>query len=696
MRVTSTLVCLVVCSGCGSSLVDSDAAANADAQAVSDGFSLADATPVAEFDLQFTDPDYGPFSGGTEVMVRGNGFAEGLEVLFGGRFVEPLDLEIVDSRRAIVRTPPGNPGAADVEVRLGSERALLAAAFDYEAITVEPGSGSVAGGTFVTITGFGTHFDAATVVTFDGLPLTGVTVVNEQMLTGTSPPGIAGSADVVVDTGVAVHEARRSYTYLITADPFAGGMGGGPINGTVNVVVIDANTKNGVDDAFVVIGDPQSSPLQGLADDLGQITFSSPGLEGPITVTAAAAGYETSVFSTFDAQDITIMLRRPPEPATGPLPPGPQVARIYGHVLFGDIVGIGSPTWGLVPEPRTPTEVKRLYVTTTAPNPFSSSYAPNGFIEYEGYDPDKTAWAFEIGARPSALAVVAIAGLYDEADDPSGTGVSGFEPFAMGVTRGVIVGPGENVMNVDVVVNLPLDTALQVELVDPPALDTPGWRGPIEYIIRPFLDFGGEGVIAMNKNGLAIPPEPEVRPNYYYFAEGAESLLLTGMAPLTGAVGDGSYGFIAGAYSESRSNPYSVRVARGYSEVGAPLLIDDFLGTPRPIDPAPSEVASDQAIRFAAEPPSTGAATFNVHLFSDAEGVSLLRIYSRGDVFDVDIPDLTGAGLAPFPALQDISWTFYRITVPNTTFDTFNYRQLSALYWSAYAVDSYWVQFPGD
>ena len=107
---------------------------------------------------------------------------------------------------------------------------------------------------------------------------------------------------------------------------------------------------------------------------------------GPVTVTAAAPTYQTTVFAGFDAQDITIFLSRSPTPQPGPLPPGRDNGRIHGHVLFGETLGIGSPHWDLVPEPRTPTEVKRLYVTTTAASPFSSTYPPDDWIEYQGFD----------------------------------------------------------------------------------------------------------------------------------------------------------------------------------------------------------------------------------------------------------------------------------------------------------------------
>jgi hypothetical protein len=43
-------------------------------------------------------------------------------------------------------------------------------AFTFDAIALDPPSGSVAGGTFVTVTGFGTDFVDGAVVTFDGVP----------------------------------------------------------------------------------------------------------------------------------------------------------------------------------------------------------------------------------------------------------------------------------------------------------------------------------------------------------------------------------------------------------------------------------------------------------------------------------------------------------------------------------------------
>jgi hypothetical protein len=115
---------------------------------------------------------------------------------------------------------------------------------------------------------------------------------------------------------------------------------------------------------------------------------------------------------------------------------------------------------------------------------------------------------------------------------------------------------------------------------------------------------------------------------------------------------------------------------------------------PRPVDPLPNSQASAPHLVIADEGEATGQATFNYHLLRHSSGQQLFRILARGDVMEIDLPDLTGEGFPPLPAGEDIEWTFWRIAIPGTTFDQFNYRMLSALYWSAYAADSYFVQFP--
>ena len=654
--------------------------------------AAGDAGPDAAgaFAVQYADPDHGPFTGGTALVVRGAGFADGDEVWIGGRRVAGAELQ--DSRHWKVVAPPGEPGARDVEVhRADGAVAAKPGGFTYEAIAVDPPSGSVAGGTYVTISGLGTDFGAATQVTFDGVAAAGVTVLGAEALTAYTPPGTAGDANVVVTTATATYRADRGYTYYLTGDPFAGGMSGGPIAGALNVVVTDAYSGDGVAGAFVAVGDPNTTPWKGAADALGQITFSGTGLVGPVSVVTTAPGYEVASFDCFDATNLTVFLRPvvPPQP-TGPPGVGTEDGAIRGHVVFGDTLGLGSPLWSIVPEPRTATEKKRVYVTTTGTSIFGQPRQATTPIDYS-YDPDQLAWPFEIPARPGAWAVVAVAGLYDPAEDPGGNGAQGFEPFAIGAARGVLVGPGQTRDGVDVVVDIPLDSALAVDLVDPPPVGDPGRDGPLQHVVKAIVDLGGEGTISLGAHGLPAPPGGDP-PGVYTLPDGVDSVLITGAPALSHALGDASYALVAGAYTYGGS-PMSARIVRGIDGT-QPVEVAGFVGLPRPVDPAPDGVASSSRHAVFAPEGETLTPTFHLHYLTAEDGSPVWTAVTCAAETDVPLPDLSSIGLVWPPSGQQLYWQLWSIEVPGADYDQYTYRWNGSLHWEAYAADHAWVEFP--
>ncbi|MFH0903508.1 MAG: IPT/TIG domain-containing protein, partial [Pseudomonadota bacterium] len=266
--------------------------------------------------IDFIDPNHGPFAGGTEVTIRGRGFAVNLGIMFGDRYVDPLDIEIVDNRRIIVKgTPPGDPGLADVVIFTeDGPAAEKKEAFRYEAIHVDPPNGSVAGGTFVRVKGFGTKFAEGDTVTFGDNAMANPVVTGEQEIVGFAPPGIAGAVDVTVAGSWGSITATSAYAYLDTSDPFAGGLGGGPINGTLNVTVINSNTNDGVPGAWVDVSFPDDVDVGNYTNEWGEVTFSAPSFVGPVKVTAALGGFEMASIMVFDSQDVTIFLKPVPPP----------------------------------------------------------------------------------------------------------------------------------------------------------------------------------------------------------------------------------------------------------------------------------------------------------------------------------------------------------------------------------------------
>ena len=186
-------------------------------------------------------PDHGPFIGGNVSILRGAGFDDLSQVTFDTHAVQPADHTLIDTRRLQVVVPAGDVGTVDVSIMVGDLTFTLPDGYTYVALCVDPNRGSVAGGTFVNIVGAGTAFEAGDTVLFGRTPCSDLTIVSATRITCRSPATSAGTVDVTVVRGADSTEtvAVDAYTYYDTADPFSGGLGGGPANGTINVTVID-------------------------------------------------------------------------------------------------------------------------------------------------------------------------------------------------------------------------------------------------------------------------------------------------------------------------------------------------------------------------------------------------------------------------------------------------------------------------
>ena len=645
---------------------------------------IPDAQPLPALRVDYADPDHGPFVGGTEVTLRGRGFLAGMTVTVGGKRVDPVDLEVVDTNRAVIKTPAGTPGDADIEVIAGENQTLREDVFLYEPIYLEPAAGAISGGTYVRIRGLGTNFLASDIVSFDGKAMTGVQIINAQELVGFTPSGVAGGADVrILAAAGGELFAQNGFTYENAVDPLFAGMGGGPIHGSVNITLVDGFTENGIPMAVAVLGDPETSPYYGITDPFGQVTISAPGLVGPVTLTAGHKKYESGTLAGFDASTVAMFLQPLPDltlpPPQGPFPPGRAPGNVSGDVVFGGTTGIGTTDWDLVPEPRTDTERKRTYVFPTARDIFSGDVnpGPGGIIDFE---PGESAWHYDIPVRPTAFALVALAGLYDPEIDPDGAGPQPkglFTPYAMGVLRNVLVGPGDRLENLSIVINIPLDSGIKVVLDDAPALRDFA-TGPDEYRVNAFIDLGGEGVIRL--------------PGSRSVFRSAPSTILTGLAPISLGISDGSYTIAAGTYS-TRGSPTSLVIKRGVRDLSQPVVVEGFVGIQRAIDPPDGESSTNRRLAVDLEG-GTGVPTFRHYRLIDlANGFPVWRVIARGDQPSIPLYSLQRFGLDPMATGRELYWSAYSVHIPGGNFDTFNYGQLNANYWRAYSIATFTATF---
>jgi hypothetical protein len=690
MRVTvssglgSWLACVIALAGCSTVLEGGDEprpGAGADA---APPVAIADAQPLPALRVDYADPDHGPFVGGTEVVLRGRGFVAGMTVTVGGKLVEAIDLEVIDGNRAVILTPAGAPGQADIHIVAGEHETTREDVFLYEPIYLEPRTGAIAGGTYVRVRGLGTSFAPSDIVLLDGRAMSGVQVINGQELIGYTPAGVAGGADVRVVSALGGELfAEDGFTYETTVDPLFAGMGGGPIEGSLNVTLVDAFTEDGIEMAVVALGDPETTPYWGVTDPFGQVTISAPGLAGPVTLTAGHPRYESGAMVGFDARNLAMFLQPlPPDPTeippSGPFPPGRAPGRVSGDVVFGGTTGIGTTDWDLVPEPTSETQRKRTYVFTTARDIFSldPNPGPGGTIDFV---PGASAWEYSIAVRPTAFALVALAGLYEDVD-PDGSGPlprGVFTPYAMGVQRNVLVGPGETLENVSIAINIPLDSGMKVELPDAPALQPAGDMGPDEYRVNAILDLGGEGVIRL--------------PGSRALFRDRRSTVLTALAPIAGAISDASYTIAAGAYSADGS-PYSIRILRGVRDLSRPVVVAGFIGAQRAVDPPDRGTTQARHLVVALDGGAQLPTFRQYRLINLDNGHPVWRVISRGDLDEVPLHRLTRFGL-PEMTTSELYWSATSVHIPGASFDTFNYGQLNANYWHAYSVATFDVAF---
>ena len=170
---------------------------------------------------------YGPPEGDTDVRIKGSGFAEGAQVLFGET---PSPEVVVKSASSIVaKSPKGVEGSVAVKVENGAGASAVETGdhFTYtdkpRVTGVSPDIGSEVGGTAVTITG--SEFLAGATVRFGAGPASSVTVNSATSITATAPAG-SGTVDVTVKTtnGTSATGAADKFTYVDGSPQGASGL----------------------------------------------------------------------------------------------------------------------------------------------------------------------------------------------------------------------------------------------------------------------------------------------------------------------------------------------------------------------------------------------------------------------------------------------------------------------------------------
>jgi len=628
-----------------------------------------DGAPPPPFTITQLEPDHGPVAGGTGVTIRGFGFTDGSRVFFGGLLVDPDLTAYQGPNRLQVVSPPGTVGPVDVRVlRPDGASTSFEGGFTYDVLSVDPPSGSITGGTFVRVQGAGTHFSEGAVAKIDGVPLESAERVSETLITGYTPPGAPGMKPVSVEDGTGIISVPDAFEYYDSADPINGGLGGGPIQGEVNVTVLDTYTEEPVPDAYVLMGADATSPYQAVTDASGRVTFSAPGLVGPQMLSVAAEDYERVSIIAFDARDVTVFLTPfvPPSPGTIP---GQSWSVVQGVVTFGGVeFGQGCDFDQMLPEAGEGEQrIIKVYQTVGDYDYLAAEPGETGTIR-EG-DDCVGGYTYSIYARPGSYAVYALAGIEDVT-------THAFTPYAMGIARGVLSNPDE-VVNADILVNQQMPFQMGFDLSLAPPLDMEA--GPVGYKVSLFVDLGGDGFIVRQDLQQSL-------------VDASQPVLMEHLPQLDGDLAGGQFTAMVEAHTNGQY-PYSKVYLTGLQTSDGTELVDTWLGIPQAVDPLPGGVPSTHRMIWSedgAEP------TFHVVMIKTfPDGDPYWRVYLAGAVRQFVLPDLygLGPGLEGYPG-GPMFWHVISVSVEGMSFDDFSYRYLNNKYWSATSGNGFPFSFP--
>lgn len=684
-------LCLAALSGCG------------DNRALLDVPALPAATPTVESEapedppdltpppqalaLARVVPDHGPFVGGRSVLLRGAGFAAGAQVFFGSRQLEPEDLFLEDTRRLGGVSPASEPGPVDVRVRVDGEEVLLEAGYTYDPIVLDPEMGSVSGGTRVRVQAFGELFEPGDVLRFGDRPCTTTEILssNEALcVTVAQDPRVV---DVQLERdGDVVLTVSHAFTYADTSDGLGGGLSGGAIDGVINVTVIDDLSGLPVPDAFVALGDP-GGDLVGRTDaQFGQVAFSAPDLRGPSTVTVSKRCYENGSIVDFDARDVTVFLRPwdclaclgldypngipldELRECQGPIGgSGRLVSSVGGDLLFPSSQEFGPSPWDIMPPATEETErVAYVFTTQRRPdraNPSTQSGVADAVVRVvEDGAVAGPGYPYRIASRPAGLAVYAIAGL-ERRDDAR------FVPYVMGVRRGVLVGPGERVQDVDIVMDMLLEQRLEVNVSEVPS---GGAEPPDQWTADLHLDLGAEGVIVRRVNGEELDRRRALSDSRR-FDFGALPAL---EGPLQGARLGLEIRWATGPFATEPRLFGRVGDIRQYGQVD----VGGFVGIASPTSPVDGGVvAADRTLRWVVD----GApADFQVISLVGSDGNPAWRLVLPGDARQAPLPDFSIIDGLLDLASGSFRWSISAGKKPGFSFENFSYPDLRTSRWT--------------
>ena len=179
--------------------------------------------------VDIVNPDSGPTTGGSIVVITGKNFSAPLSIAFGS--VPATSFNINSATQLTVLSPStGTAGPVDIRVTKGSDVSPAGpkTKFTYVASSpkitaLTPNTGSTFGGNEVTISGLGlTGAICPGSIKFGTVVAPTCSVVNDSTIITVAPPNVSGPTVVTVQTVNGTSEILPNYTYVSGNGPGGG------------------------------------------------------------------------------------------------------------------------------------------------------------------------------------------------------------------------------------------------------------------------------------------------------------------------------------------------------------------------------------------------------------------------------------------------------------------------------------------
>jgi hypothetical protein len=635
-----------------------------------DASTLMDVDLGPAFAVSGLQPAQGPWSGGTRTNISGRGFSSSVQVWIGPTKLDPSSVFASDPTDITVITPPGAPGPADVRVHdvPSGNDATLPAGFFYESFGVTPGSGSTTGGTLVALSGKGTHWTSGSTVAVGGKACPIVAFKDAADMTCTTPANAAGAYDIVVtNTDGTNDRASDAFVYSDSPDGYRGGLAGGALNGTLTVLAYDSWTGSPVK-GVAIAGSSLASAVTGTLDQYGTVRLTDPKLTGKVTVTVTGHCHQPWTYVDVPVDTVTVYLNPTLSPACSGNPPsgGNYVPQDQGEV-DGELVWPGGiefqrAPWSSVPMPTSSQQHQVAYVFAATGYSLDTFYLPNETTATTPQSGGQLGYAYAMTTSPGNQTLYAYAGIQDDSTSPPT-----FEPYVMGVGRGVPVQPNAKTVGVDIQMTTLLDRSLSMAPQMPPQ----GGRGPDRLVSSVAIDLGA-GAYAILPQGSQTRLLP---------ISGTVSFV--GVPALDGMLAGSRYDLTAAAVTGTgQQSPTSVVAYIETTDANDPISVGGFFAIPSLVQPGITPWSGTHV-------QMQGSGPIDLAVIEVGTGAGLVTwTIVTPDNLSFDLPDISQVSGVDSLVHGTISTTFAIARITGFDYGTLRTGQLSSSAWNAYAEDT--------